>query len=163
MDGNPYAPPTAAVADLAPVGLERRGILVMIALTLVTLGLYYPIWFLRRLDALNDLHSRMKLPRWPFVVALAAFVVELIVDVADGLGGGSLIGRGPATFLTVVRLAFSLLLLLHCYLVKDILEDHLATFGKSVKLSRAMIFFFQIYYLQYVINRDVVGSSATAA
>jgi hypothetical protein len=31
-----------------------------------------------------------------------------------------------------------------------------------VKLSGVMTFFFQIFYLQYVINRDIAGSKPSA-
>jgi hypothetical protein len=50
--------------------------------------------------------------------------------------------------------------------LKDILEDHLAgpeddvsqsLFVERVKLSGLMTFFFQMFYLQYVINRYVAG------
>ena len=34
-----------------PVGLKQRSVVLMIVLTAVTLGLYYPIWFLYRTDS----------------------------------------------------------------------------------------------------------------
>lgn len=56
-------------------------------------------------------------------------------------------------------------------IIKDILEDHMEgprddssplLFVERVKLSGIMTFFFQIFYLQYVINRHVAGSPQNA-
>src|SRR5215471_15501380 len=97
METNRYAPPTATVADLAPVRLKRRSVLAMIGLSLVTFGLYYSIWFLRRRTALNQLDSPRKLQQWPFIVVIAWFVFQFFlgvaVGVARGTGSGELIGE----------------------------------------------------------------------
>lgn len=60
-----------------------------------------------------------------------------------------------------------------CFFVKDILEDHLAgpenrihnPFSRErVQLSGLMTFFFQFFYLQYVMNRHIAAlTSAHAA
>jgi len=59
----------------------------MIVLFILTLGLYYPVWFLRRRKALNILDSPKKLDRWPFVVCLAYFVAAFFVGVARAAAG----------------------------------------------------------------------------
>ena len=79
METNPYAPPKAAIADLSSTGLKRRSVLLMIVFAVVTFGLYYPIWFLRRRAALNELDSPRKLPTWPFVVFIVWFVVQFML------------------------------------------------------------------------------------
>src|SRR5262245_31967789 len=60
---NPYAPPTASVASVgaAASGLKRRNLVVMFLLIIVTLGIYYPVWFFRRRPGLNRLDSPRKL------------------------------------------------------------------------------------------------------
>ena len=83
METNPYAPPTAPVADVASARLRPRSVIVMILLSLVSFGLYYPIWFLRRRAAFNQLDSPRKLPRWPFFVALAWFASGNRITVSD--------------------------------------------------------------------------------
>jgi hypothetical protein len=148
--------------------LKRRSLSVMIVFFVVTLGLYYPIWFLRRRAALNGLDSPRKLQRWPFLLVLAFFVVQDILAITSdpdaAVGGGSLL-------FSLVRLAVSLLILVQCFIIKDILEDHLAGPGDTisssvisdrVRPSGLMTFFFQIFYLQHVINRYVVGSPTRA-
>ena len=148
--------------------LKRRSVVVMIVFFVVTVGLYYPLWFLRRRAALNRLDSPRKLQRWPFLLILGFFVFQLILaigsDPEEAVGAGSVL-------LTVVRLAVSVLILVQCFIIKDILEDHRAgpadTISSSrlsdrVRVSGLMTFFFQIFYLQHVINRHVAGSQSQA-
>src|SRR6266566_1911660 len=111
METNPYTPPKAAVADVSPTGLRRRSVVLMIVLTVVTFGLYYPIWFLRRRAALNRLDSPRKLPRWPFLLFLAFFVLQFIVSIASGSAPPEqTIGSGAALLLSLAQLAVGILM-----------------------------------------------------
>jgi hypothetical protein len=140
----------------------------MIVLAVVTFGLYYPIWFLRRRAALNGLDSPRKLQRWPFLVFLAFFAIKFIVSIASGSARPEqTIGAGASLLLTLIQLAVGIVMLVQCFFIKDILEDHLAgpedtisssILSDTVKLSALMTFFFQIFYLQHVINRYIASS-----
>jgi hypothetical protein len=144
----------------------------MILLTLLIFGLYYPIWFLRRLAALNRLDSPRKLRRWPFLLFLAFPVVNVILSIASGAAPlEQTIGAGPVLLLSLVRLGVGIVIVVQCFFIKDILEDHLAgpednlsrsMLSDTTKLSALMTFFFQIFYLQHVINRYIVGSTTEA-
>lgn len=172
METNPYAPPKAVVADVASAGLKRRSVILMIVLSIVTFGVYYPIWFLRRRGALNRLDSPRKLRMWPFVVFIIWFVFQFILGIAAGSAPrGQGIGEGASLFLNLVQLAVGILMVVQSFFTKDILEDHLAGPGDhvpsllsvdTVKLSVAMTFLFQVFYLQYVINRYIVGANSRA-
>ena len=171
MEKNPYSPPKAALADFSPAGLKRRRVVTMIVFSIVTFGLYYPIWFLRRRAALNRLDSPRKLRLWPFVVFIAWFVVQFILGIAAGSATpAQAFGEGATMLLNLIQLAVAILLVVQSFFTKDILEDHLAGPGDqvpnpllvdSVKLSGVMTFFFQIFYLQYVINRYLAGSKSS--
>jgi hypothetical protein len=175
MDPNPYAPPKAPVADrssASPTGLRRRRVITMIVLIIVTLGLYYPIWFFRRRGALNRLDSPRKLRLWPLTVFATVTVVDIVVAIVSGPVPAQTFGGAAVTLLAIVRLAAGFLMLVQCFFIKDILEDHLAgpeddvsqsLFVEHVKLSGLMTFFFQIFYLQYVINRYVAAPPERAA
>ena len=151
--------------------LKRRSLVVMIVFFVLSLGLYYPIWFLRRRAALNGLDSPRKLQRWPLLIALAFFAFQIILAIAsDPARPDQAIGAGAFLF-SLVRLGVALLIVVQCFIIKDILEDHLAGPGDaistsirsdSVSLSGLMTFFFQIFYLQYVINRHIAGSQPQA-
>jgi len=164
MDANPYAPPTATVADLSRVPLKRRSILLMIVFTIFTLGFYLPIWFLRRREALNQLDSPRKLAVWPFAAVIAVMAADVVVNVVLAAQGQDAVPPAVVFALSIIRLGFGINLIVQCFKTKDILEDHLAgpadgsgMFTEHVKLSGLMTFFFQSLYLQYIINRDIVG------
>ena len=170
MSSNRYAPPSAVVADLEPVPLKRRNILVMILLMIVTLGLYAPIWFLRRRDALNHLDSPRKLAAWPQVVFIVILVMYMAAELMVVLLDSAVISLETATavlsiapLLALARFGAAILMLLQCFKTRDILEDHLAgpadgmrqtMFAEErVKLSGVLTFILQVLYLQHSINR----------
>lgn len=152
---------------------KRRSVLLMVVLTLVTFGLYYPLWFLRRRAALNRLDSPRKLQRWPFLIFLAFLLLQFVIVVASGSDSPEqVIGAGGSLLLRFCRLAVGLLMVVQCFFIKDILEDHLAgpednvaspIRFDTVRLSGLMTLFFQIFYLQHVINRHIAGSLPTGA
>jgi uncharacterized protein DUF4234 len=157
----------AAVAFSRPdrTALRRKSVIVMVLLTIVTFGVYYPVWFLRRRAALNQLDSPRKLPAWPFVVSLVFVTIRLAVALASG----SPPKTNPSVDLLfqLGNLAIGIVIVVQCFFIKDILEDHLAGPGdtlvsslsaQSEGLSRLMTFFFSIYYLQHMINTRVVPS-----
>ena len=175
MEPNPYAPPKASVEDrnsASPTGLKRRRVIVMIAFTIVTFGLYISIWFFRRRGALNRLNSPRKLQLWPLIIFCTVTVVDVVVNIASGSAPpAEIIGAGAASLLGLARLAAGIVMLVQCFFTKDILEDHLAgpeddvsdsLFVERVKLSGLMTFFFQIFYLQYIINRYLADPAERA-
>lgn len=173
MNANPYAPPKAAVADVAaPTGLKRRRVITMIVFIFLTLGLYYLIWFFRRRTGLNRLNSTRKLQLWP-LLALAA---DYVIEIGFGLAAGeqtidAAFGSGVAGLLALVRLAVGIVMISQCFIIKDIIEDHVAPaddglrpmFVERVKLSGLATFFFSIFYLQYAINRYVIDAQERMA
>ena len=165
LNANPYAPPTAAVADPSRVLLQKRSVVLMIVLTVLSAGFYYPIWFLRRREALNQLDSPRKLQVWPFAALIAVMTADLFVNVLIAVQGPDAVSPEVVFILGLARLGFGINLVIQSFKTKDILEDHLAgpadgmgtMFTERVKLSGLMTFFFQPLYLQYIINRDIVG------
>lgn len=163
---NPYAPPAAPVADVESplIGLRRRSVVMAIVLTIVTFGLYYPIWFIRRWRALNQLDSPRKLQVWPSVFHLITLIINLLVGIVSGEAPpAAVIGAEADLTIRFATLAGGLLVLWQCFITKDILQDHLAgdgdasMFSARPQLSGLATFFFQILYLQHVINRDILA------
>jgi hypothetical protein len=161
---NPFAPPAAPVASAADTGLKRRSVWLMVLLILVTLGIYYPVWFWRRRQGLNRLDSPRKLEVWPLAVFSVYFGVASlmgIVTTPEELFGDA------AVVLKGVELGIGIMMIVQCFRIKDIIEDHAqgpddaprdAMFTPPVKLSGVMTFFFSIFYLQYAINKYVIGA-----
>jgi hypothetical protein len=129
--------------------LRRRRVLEMIALTIVTLGLYYPWWFLRRRAALNRLGSATKLALWPFTLVLAYELVTLAFTVSSPPLPQSAEPSVNELVLVGIRLAVAVLMLIQTFRVRDILEDHL---HPSRDVSALVTFLFGTFYLQHKIN-----------
>lgn len=135
----------------------------MIGLSVVTLGLYYPMWFLRRREALNLLDATRKLEIWPFSLVFAYQTVSLCMAIFWSWPSFEDESTGGALWM-VFRLALGVLMMIQTFFVKDILEGHLAPAHDSepgaltvppVKLSGLLTFLFGTFYLQYHINANL--------
>jgi hypothetical protein len=166
---NPYAPPVAQVdSGVVESGLKRRGLAAMVLLLIVTFGVYYVVWFFRRRPGLNRLNSGRKLPLWPLVAFAAYFALVVVLVLMAGDGTPEQVwGPGVGLLLSLVRLAVGILMLVQCFAIKDIIEDHAQApddaeerglFTPRVQLSGIMTFFFSILYLQHAINKYVVDA-----
>jgi len=165
-DAQPRSKEHAPLADASVFG--------MVILTLLTAGLYHPIWFLIRRRALNNLRSREKLEVLPFAAGLAALVASLCLYILGNLKWNPWIEVADAfpALHRAVALVAGLILIVQCFKVRRILLDHLAPreeamFSAGIRMqdeasfSRMGTFFFGIYYLQYKINNmlDLFTSS----
>jgi len=169
MESNPYAPPTAHVADREPDthGLKHRSVWLMIVFLVISFGVYYVIWFFRRRAGLNRLDSSRKLPMWPLLLWAAFFGVQFVL----GLVAGSrplpeVIGAVGDGVLTLFQFVVGITMIVQSFAVKDIIQDHATPppdpdqrFVEQVQLSGLMTFFFSIFYLQWAINKYVVGAA----
>jgi hypothetical protein len=134
------------------------GVSQLFLLSLVTAGLFVPIWFLIQRAGLNALRSWRKLDVTPVTVALAFLGVGAILSVISLLpmlswriGVGSMLLGLVADGISFVGWA---LLIWQSAVVRDILDDHLnRQLGQNVHLSLPMTVFFLVFYLQYKINR----------
>jgi hypothetical protein len=138
----------------------------MILFTIVTSGLYVPMWFLRRRAGLNRLNSDRKLRAYPFVgVFILLFIVFAVAFIVGFTRDETLVPSAEA-LTSLVKVAMTVILVVQAFFVKEILEDHLTdelkatpipgtNFGAAQKVSTILTFFLGIFYLQYVINRQV--------
>jgi len=171
METNPYAPPTARVADHEPDthGLKYRSLWLMIVFFLISLGIYYLIWFFRRRPGLNRLDSPHKLPMWPLLLTAAFYGVQFVLGLVAGFTPKpvpDLIGPVVSGLLTLLQLAVAITMIIQCFRIRDIIQDHATPppdpdqrFVEQVQLSGVMTFFFSIFYLQWAINKYVVGGA----
>jgi len=167
---NPYTPPQVRVADPPATshGLKRRSVLLMILFMFITFGVYYPVWWFRRRPGLNRLNSPKKLAVWPLALMTALWVIQFGVGLISGLRPGEeVIGAGGRLLVSIFQLAVGIVMVVQAFKIKDMIEDHATTddesgpmFGTRVQLSGLMTFFFSIFYLQWAINRYVVGTPA---
>ena len=166
----------AAAAAEPEAKFEKTSVVVVILLSLITGGIYLPIWFLRRREAINRLRSPEGIGWAAPFAATVAFSLGLCAAFASGFAGamglreavGELFASGR-----VLAMVGAVLILFECFRVRRIVLDHLHTqssglFASSVALERdtsfsgVATFFFGIYYLQYKINRFLGALNACA-
>ena len=142
---HPYAPPASPTGKKAPV-LKKTSVLLMVVLSILTLGLYYPYWFLSRRRALNhmaadsdDVNVLTFGVAATFAIAYSVgFCVEAFPETAGWLRNGVVFTDFISRILTLIL----------CFKIKSILEaNHPET------LSAVGTFFLSLFYLQYKINR----------
>jgi len=146
LEPNPYAPPaevSMAVAAPSEFAGETRSVALCVVLTVVTLGVYPPVWLLRRQPFLDRLATNERLGSLPRVVlALEAAQLLLIIG-----------GAKVAPLRSFISLVAAVALLVACFRVRAMLQSDFRRTGSAIRLSGAATFFFGIHYLQYKINR----------
>ena len=138
--------------------MPRVSIIVMIVLMVLTLGLYVPIWFLRRRRALNQLDSPRKVNAWPFIMAICVLMIQIPAELLASTDGAQ-------PLFDSLNLVWTIFFVWQAFKTKRILEDHLfavaadlpsGTGARASQLSGVLTVFFTIFYLQHVINRQVL-------
>jgi Ca2+/Na+ antiporter len=130
----------------------------MVILTVVTAGIYWPIWFMRRRKAINTMQAKEKLGSAVFILAIALFVISLLVAISAGVlekgGGELLLTKGLQAFSGIMHAVAAAVVLVQSFKVRRIFNEHFNThLRQDISFSVVATFFFIIYYLQYKINR----------
>jgi hypothetical protein len=136
--------------------LKRSSLVAVVLLSF--LGIYVPIWFLRRRRGLNSLDSQRKLGVLGPVALLVLQVIYLFLP-------------EHSTPETIVGLTIVIMIMILAFRVRFILADHMeskirAVLPVSVGIqsssspSNLLTFFLNIWYLQYKINQLVDESRA---
>jgi hypothetical protein len=138
--------------------LKKTSIILMIILTAITAGIYWPIWFLTRRKAINTMQSREKLGSGVFVFAIVLFGISLFIGLISGvmeeLGHKSLLVTGLGAFSGILHAVAAGAVLVQSFKVRRIFNEHFNThLQRAISFSGVATFFFIIYYLQYKINR----------
>lgn len=153
---------------------RRNSVVVAILLTFLTLGLYVPIWFIRRRRWLDRLDSPVKigpgLPWFMLVLHVGRFAVGFWE--AELTRRGLRLPPGLDIAVSVAGVVQLLLLFKLAFMIREILGDHLKEVlsklsghpsGYSVDLSWIMTLVFSIWYLQYKINECATFSEQWTA
>ncbi len=163
---------------------KRRRVWLLSLLTIITHGIFVPVWFLRIRKLINGLPSTEKLGRSAFVFLILVFIASLASNILAVLLNISasidinikllitertspypynqmmrfpcreIIGSVPMVFVFITLLSGYIIALVQSFKVKRILAHHFNhVLNKNITFSGIMIFFFNIMYLQYKINK----------
>jgi len=150
---------TALVESLP--GLRATNLVLVALLSSLSLGLYPPVWFWRRREALNRLRSSTKLDRRVLVLTFVLLALSVLLGlIAIPMQGPAVVRAHVLTVGKSVEIASQLLCLLalitlwvQCFRVRRILLDHLNLhLGLGVSVSWVYTLVFQVLYLQGRIN-----------
>ena len=125
----------------AEAQLEEYPLWLLILISILTLGIYAPVWFLTQRRALNGLRAEEKLGPGVFLLIL----VLCSINAASDSPGSSI---GWEVLSGLLGLAAWIISLIQSFKVRRIISAHWA-----VPLSGVATFLFQHLYLQYKINR----------
>ena len=121
--------------------LKKMNVLLLIFLVLITGGIYLPIWYLRRLNAINNLQSGEKLSSGIFAAVIVLFVMGLLIIIS-----------GSEAY-NIPHLVAGIILLVQRFKVLRIFTEHFNIHLKrGIAFSGLATFFLGEYYLQYKIN-----------
>jgi len=134
-----------------PKSPPRMNVFLLIVITFVTLGIFFPIWFLIRKDWLNSLSAPKKLGSAlaVFVLVIYCISVILIFMPLEVLSYGAW-----ESIDNIITLVGGIIILILAFTVRRIFIQHFnENLGMNISFSGAGTFFFTIWYLQYKINR----------
>ena len=133
---------------------EEKSILLMLALSLITFGIYIPYWFLQQRDTLNRLSSSEKLGSGAATFVFVIFCVSVIYWPVQIFSSNATIISALDDIDDLIDLVGSITILYLAFKVRGILDDHYTEhLDMDVSFSGGWTFFFTIFYLQYKINR----------
>ena len=122
----------------------KINVFLMIILTLVTLAIYIPIWFLRRKSWLNHLSATEKLGSKAAIFVLVIFCISALFLTVGGL----------EVIDSLINIVGGITILILAFKVRRILHKHFnVKHSLKVRFSGVFTFLFTIFYLQYKINR----------
>jgi H+/Cl- antiporter ClcA len=128
--------------------LQKKNILVMILLVMVTYGIYIPIWFMKQRNAINNLKSKEKIPNGPIIFVLVIFILSAIMFIPSIIYENTSIGNTIDWIDSAINIIGGLTIIVISFKIKKILNEHY-----NAQLSGLGTFFLTLFYLQYKINQ----------
>ena len=146
---------------------EKRSVILMLFLCIITLGIYPSIWYIRRVDEFNGLHTEKELNLGLSVLFLFIIITGLLViPLGKILSQFGIIFENPiieffnvlpSEFIMIIQISVYLILILLylslAFRARTIINEALARKGIQRKISGFFTFIFNLFYLQYEVNR----------
>lgn len=138
--------------------LQKKSVLFLIFLVIITGGIYVPVWFLKQREAINDLNAKESLSDLPFIITIMLFAISLTLTISLEFIMDPVLHRSVEITVSLLNSVGGIIILVMSFKVRRIFYQHF-----NEKLSVAGTFFFTIYYLQYKINRFLEANNVKNA
>ncbi len=146
---------------------QKRSVILMLFLCIITLGIYPSIWYIRRVPEFEGLHTEKTLNKGLSIFLLCMIIAALIVmPLGSILRNFGIIFENPIIeFLSILPQAFIFAIQIIVYLIlillyislafraRTIINDALQRKGIQRKISGFFTLIFNLLYLQYEVNR----------
>jgi uncharacterized membrane protein len=147
--------------------IKKQNVALLYLLITITGGIYTPMWFLQRIEAINTLSSGEKLNKnvfiYIFIVAclnIVLNIISFIIGIILGIKGYPLPTNEMSPFygfgllLSIFTIVNQIVLMVQCLKVRRIFYEYFNNeLHREISFSQAGTIVFQTLYLQYKINR----------
>ena len=154
---------------------EKRSVVLMLFLSIITLGIYPSIWYIRRVSEFNGLHTEKKLNLSLSVLFLFIIIAGLLVlPLSKILSQFGIIFENPVIeffnilpsgFITTIQIIVYLILILLYFSLaftsRKVINEAIARKGIQRKISGFFTLIFNLFYLQYEVNRIMKDKEET--
>jgi hypothetical protein len=133
-------------------GLPQIGAMRMTLLTLITMGVYLPFWFLKIREPINNLQSEEKIGQGINMFAAAAAVLSMLPMLMPG--SITMTANLINSIATVSSVIMVIIVVSESFKVRRILLEHFNThLHRKIEISGIKTFLGLSIYLQSVINK----------
>ncbi|MEE9613583.1 MAG: DUF4234 domain-containing protein [Thermodesulfobacteriota bacterium] len=133
--------------------LGEMAVVQLVFFSLFTFGIYSAVWFLKRLEAINNLRSEVKIGEEPFGFIIAGSIVNIglvLFVAASGEPAESLSTENILMASDLLGIAVQVTMIVQCFKLRSALVDHT---GGELHISWVWTILFTVFYLQHKINR----------
>lgn len=128
--------------------LEKESLWKIFWLSLLTIGIYMPLWIDKRMKKLNSMSSKEKISKSTINIVVILFIIYIILIIPEIIYEGTPEGITIKNLSSFISFAGNIGFLILAFKVRRILADEY----KDMKFSKFATFFFSIFYLQLKIN-----------
>ncbi|MEM3113124.1 MAG: DUF4234 domain-containing protein [Candidatus Pacearchaeota archaeon] len=150
---------------------KKFNVFLLVLLSIITLGVYSYIWYIINGKKLNNLKTKSKINNKIPLISLIVFLIIIILTIAlITIAKLNVINEGiNATTISDIPIQFTIIFTINIALIttlciltlflafrtRKILNETLENKGEKVKISGFFSLIFNLFYLQYEINRII--------
>jgi len=141
--------------------ITKQNVFFLWLISFITLGIYVPIWYLKRKSEFDGLNIQKKINKSmiiSYLILIIIYAIYRIINFAfngvlrDFLGGGGIV---TIAILVIMAITFIFLHFVLVFNVRTILNEVWTSKKINRKVSWFFTLIFGIFYLQYEINRTI--------
>ena len=178
--GNLNGSSQSRVGDESSRGVpQKKSVVLLVVLSIITFGIYGFVWYIKRAPEFNNLQTENKFSKKMAVVALVSYILYYVLFIIFGLiifvmykslltsNQGNLESLMSVIVslllililgmivINIVSLIYTILAIVMAFKTRTILNQTLENKGVTRKVSILFTLFFNLFYLQYEINRMI--------